>query len=140
LLRNFRTLALASPLSARAKGAAAAAPINNLKKDRRMMKAEHIVSPYILDGLDITTPEDSGFAIIASVNPDTPDGGKSQGEFMVRACNSHYELLGALEGCLEALQSGMSDEERDRVFGDGYGIYQLMEEAGNVIAKARPDK
>ena len=60
-------------------------------------ETQHDSLPYILDGLDITTPEDSGFAIIAHVNPDTKDGGKSRGAFIVRACNNHYGLLEALE-------------------------------------------
>lgn len=79
-------------------------------------------------------PVVSGGVVIAEMIPTDC----TEEEFQAN-CSLVYaspKLLRALKGCFEALQSGMTDEERNAVFGNGYGIYQLMEEAENAIAEA----
>ena len=58
-----------------------------------MTNPQHTPGPWIVDGQDITTSEDTGFALIATVNPDKPTS----------VCHANAALLAAAPELLTVL-------------------------------------
>lgn len=56
---------------------------------------------------------------------------ETNAKFIVRACNSHYELIGALENCRYHLKELYNNVH------DGDPEYTLIQEANSVLSKAK---
>ena len=98
-------------------------------------KVKHTPLPWRVETKAITHPDIGDVAVVYMINnaDESVYEQEANAKFIVRACNSHYELL---EACKEAYELVKNECEAHDKGDISRGDFTLLEELEDVIAKA----